>query len=137
MTLQFPGKLPDIPKGFLSMEVWQPHGTLPDMSSRMTMWGSFDDTATQSWCAGTVFADPLLANAIDSALLYTLRSDASSLREDILHWSTLLRLIYAIKINDVRSSLRKALRQVEVLVGAKSVLVAISANPGIEVQEHH
>jgi hypothetical protein len=97
------------------MEMWRPHGNLPDMSSRAALWGSFDKKA-RSWSAIAVFANPVVAKTLDKNLLFTLKTYHSEMAEIVSHWNQLLRYIYAIGVNDVRLSLRNAMKQLETLV---------------------
>jgi hypothetical protein len=63
-----------------------------------------------------MFANPALARTLDKNLLFTLSSHQLGMGSIVSHWSQLLRYIYAIGINDVRLSLRNALKELEVLV---------------------
>jgi hypothetical protein len=114
-VMRFPGRLPDIRTKFLHMDMWRPHGNLPDTSSRAALWGSFDNA--RSWSAVAIFANPAMAKTLDENLLFTLRTYHSEMADIVLHCNQLLRYIYAIGINDVRLSLRNAMKQLDTLVG--------------------
>lgn len=99
----------------LQMDMWKPHGDLPDDSCRAALWGSFASN-TRSWSAIAVFANPAVARTLDQNLQSILSSYHLEMADIVLHWSQILRYIYAIGINDVRLSLRVAMKRLEILV---------------------
>jgi hypothetical protein len=115
-TMRFPGALPDISTNFLHMNIWEPHGKLPDTSSRAALWGSYDNNE-RFWSANAVFANPAVTRTLDKNLLFTLDAYHAEMTEIVSHWSQLLRYIYAVGINDVRLTLRHTMKQLESLVG--------------------
>jgi len=115
-TMRFPGKLPIISNGPFHKDMWRRHGDLPDTSYRAALWGSFKDDA-RSWVAIAVFASAEVNRTLDKNISFTLATYHAELNEFASHWHHLLQYIYAIGINDIRLSLRKSIKQLDVLVG--------------------
>ncbi|KAF2431038.1 hypothetical protein EJ08DRAFT_196741 [Tothia fuscella] len=103
MTLQFPGGLPCVDRKFQYMDIWKPHGSLPN-ALRCAIWGSFNN-GQATWTSIVLVPNWSMAQALKCGV--KLLATQENL---IVYWVDLMKYLYMIGLNDTRLSLRDAMK---------------------------
>ena len=115
MKLQFPGAFPTTQDALQHMDIWKPHGDLPNLNATSTIWGA-SESGTQQWSCVTAFAHQDYAVAFDSRVKLVFDSQDEIKNVLFSHWAHFVHLIHLNGLLAAKGFIRDALEEVEILV---------------------